>query len=500
MLSWAPCPPREGSAEPSPQDHLVNGAIGRTREILFGGAKGGGKSEAVAPFVLTHAARWPGCARVLVLRETFDELRDLRDRGEPLYLAVGARWVKSEWTWYLPDGSTVRYGHLQRGYAPYWGQEYTLIVIDELTRCMPSESEYLKLLGSLRSSRGVACQVLCLSNPGGPGHNWVKARFMGVPPRTVQCDKAGLERVYLPASLADNPNLPPEYRATLEQYGEAERRAYLDGDWDAFEGSVFKLEAGVHVWTWAQFNAFYGLPADNRRPPADWPRFRVFDHGFAKPFAVLWLAVGPGGRAVAYREWYGVAKDAHGEIEPNVGVRLEARAIAQGIADRELDAGEMERDDEGRWRSTVTGWTGRDLFDTGRGDHGAAKPMYEDFTPFGVYFTPWASGPGSRVPAKQAVHQRLAYERHEDGTIAEYPGLIIIGEACPHLLRTLPALSYDETRPEDVDTNGEDHLYDALKGFCVMRPYGPQLDQPEQRDWWQEFQEAQAAQSGGGWL
>ena len=302
------------------------------REILYGGAKGGGKTDAIGPKALKHVEKYGRWATVLILRENYPQLTEIMERMRPLCLLLGGRYNKVEKTWRFPSGSRIIFGHLSDGADPYWGQEYSLIIIDEVTRTIKTEGDYLKLLGSLRNSHGIPCSVVLTSNPGGEGHNWVKNRFMQAPPLTVIRDeRTGLERVFIPASLKDNPTLPPEYRLQLEQMGDAERRAFLEGDWEAFEGSVFKLEAGIHRWTWKQFKERTG----HDRPPKEWTRFRTMDWGYAKPFANYWYAVDYDGRAYVYREWYGIAKDRDGNPIPNDGARLEPRTVAAKIAEIE---------------------------------------------------------------------------------------------------------------------------------------------------------------------
>ena len=429
--------------------------LSEIREVLFGGARGGGKSEAIAPKALVHVSRYKDAASVLILRETYPQLIDLMDRTRPMFLAAGAKWHEQRKTWRFPSGARVRFGHTSDGCDPYWGQEFSLIIIDELTRTIADEREYHKLLGSLRSSRGVPCQVVCTSNPGGKGHAWVKARFMGVPAGTVVKDaETGLERVFIASNLADNPYLGPEYRATLEAMPEAERRAYLYGDWDAFEGAVFKLVPGVHIWSWAEFAERTG----NERPPAGWNRYRAYDHGLAAPGACYWIAVDPAGRAYVYRELYTVAKDAKGAIIPNKGAAYPPRDVAKMIATRS----EGER--------YAGSWTGKDLFDEVRRDHMGGQVLASHFEAEGIHFNAWTVGQGSRIAGKQALHQWLA--TRPDGAA----GLVFIQEECPHALRTLPALEYSTTQPEQVDDSGEDHCFDALAGFAKMKPWAPVLD------------------------
>ncbi len=434
------------------------------REILYGGAKGGGKTDAIGPLVLRHLAQHGQYAAALVLRATYPELTELMARIEPLARHAGGTWNKTEKTWRFPNGSRLLFGHLTRGCDPYWGQEYTMIVIDELTRAIATEVEYLKLLGSLRSSHGIPCRVIATSNPGGEGHNWVQARFMQVPPLTVQSDQ-GLERVYIPAGLGDNPHLEPEYRAVLEQLPDAERRAFLDGDWDAFRGAVFHLVPGVHIWSWQQFHERTG----HGRPPKEWTRFRTMDWGFAHPFAVYWYAMDHDGRAYVYREFYGIERNGRGGVVPNSGARMTPTDVAICIRDAE----EGERID--------AAWAGPDIAAAVRGDHmsasvvarGGGETIESRFNNERIFWQYWTATENSRLAGKMALHQRLAYQVGDDGRVVEYPGLVFIAEECPHAIRTLPLLEYDAHRPELVSKAGEDHAFDSISGFCKMKPWAP---------------------------
>ena len=459
-------------ANPGPQREFMFGPLGRTREILYGGAKGGGKSATIGPKALIHVSENPQHGRVLILREDYPQLRDLIDKMAPLCRAAGGRWNSQEKRWRFPKGATITFGHLTRGCDPYWGQEYTLIMVDELTRAIKAESDYLKLRASLRNPHGIQGQIIGYTNPGGAGHAWVQERFMRTPPREVTEG-----RVYLPALLSDNPHLPDEYRQDLEGLGDAEREAYLHGKWDAFQGSVFRLERGVHTWTWAQFYERTG----ETRPPAHWNRYRSYDHGLAAPGAAYWYAVNTIDIAFVYRELYTVAKDSKGAIVPNKGAAYPPRDVARMIATRS----------EGE--AYAGSWSGRDLFDETRADHGGGVKLSSHFEAEKVYFQAWTTGPGSRIAGKAALHQRLAFKRDEQGRVTQWPRIIFIEEECPHAIRTLPMLEYSKTQAEQVDDSGEDHCFDSLAGFCKMRPVAARAPGVPEPDWMR-------ARTGGGRL
>lgn len=450
------------------------------RELLIGGAKGSGKTTLIGPKALKHILKWGHLGAVaLILRETYGDLSELIELVKPMFKRAGGRYIKSEYTWRFPNGGRIKFGHLQDGCDRYWGHEYTLIIIDELTRCIPTEADYLKLLGCLRNGQGVPLQCMSASNPGGPGHAWVEKRFMKVPPKTVQHDHKGLARVFLPGRLEDNPTLDPvdpvtgerngEYRAMLEGWPEAEKNAYLYGDWKAFTGQVFKLIPGVHTWTRARFAEH--VTGETLCPagiPKSWARYRLLDWGFAHPYCVMWIAVDHDGRAWGYRELYGVKLDDQGEPIPNVGVEEEGSVVARAILEIEKEQRE----------SVTAAYAGPDLWHRkGRqvGDHRQFVTWFEDE---GVYHDKWDASGGTRLAGKNALHERLRVKRDKSGAPlpGELPGIVFLEEACPNTLRTLPTLTRDEHQPELVSKKCEDHPYDAVKAFCLLYAWAPKRD------------------------
>ncbi|MDL2220086.1 hypothetical protein LJC55_00235 [Eubacteriales bacterium OttesenSCG-928-N14] len=174
--------------------------------------------------------------------------------------------------------------------------------------------------------------------------------------------------------------------------------------------------------------------------PGHWKRYRAFDFGYARPFAVLWFAVDGDGVAYLYREWYGASA-------PDVGLRMHAGEIARGIRQMEQQAGE----------ENISGYADPSIWDGSRGES-IAEQMEKE----GVFFTP---GENARIAGKMQLHKRLAFDANGKAGLYVFLG-------CRQTIRTLPALQYDRTRTEDVDTTGEDHIYDALRYFLMARPIG----------------------------
>lgn len=438
-------------------------------ELLVGGAKGGGKSDTFPSKALAHIKMYGAEAKVLVLRQTFKELRDIMRKFYARCRLAGGKYVASDKMWVFPNGGIIEFGHTADGVDPYWGREFTLVMIDELTRAIESEEDYILLLAGLRSTHpGLKLQAFLASNPGGVGHGWVRERFLRTPYGQGVLGPTGLPRIFIPSRLKDNPSLANStYERQIMSLGERDRAAYYDGDWDAYDGSVFTLTPGVQTITWDQFEREFGC----KGIPAHWNIYRCMDWGYARPFAVIWVAVSPERKAIAFREWYGVDKDDRGQTRPNVGLFLPPSQVAAGIRAVESEA---------QWK-VKQGWAGKDLFDAGDGSTSAGVARVEHFLAEGIHFDPWASGKGSRKAKLSALTEWLHSDVPTDGSAQLGSDLRLIvdpydAHSCHHTVRTLGLLQFDMAKGgEDVETDGEDHLYDALSAFCLMRPWAGQV-------------------------
>lgn len=241
------------------------------KEAFYGGAAGGGKSEAL----LMAAAQYvevPGYA-ALLLRRTFPDLNQpgaILDRSKSWWTGK-ARWVEAQKAWHFPSGAVIKFGHLEheKDKYDYQGAEYQFIGFDELTQF--SEEMYTYLFSRLRRTTGlnVPLRMRAASNPGGYGHEWVKQRFI------VEGPEHG--RVFLPAGLADNPSLGPEYARMLDELDPITRAQLLEGNWDVsaggasfkrgwfgvIDGEPVEFERIVRAWDTAST-----APTENKN--ADW--------------------------------------------------------------------------------------------------------------------------------------------------------------------------------------------------------------------------------------
>ncbi len=416
-------------------------------EVLFGGAAGGGKSYGQLVDALLFALKYP-LSHQLILRRTFPELEhSLIMNSLLIYPTKIAKYQVSSRKWLFKNGSVIEFGYCaaESDVLRYQGAEYDVVRFDELTHF--TENQYTYLLSRVRGTNNYPKQIKSSTNPGGVGHNWVKRRFIeGAEPNVAKKVEFGT-RLFIPSFVQDNKFLMKAdegYISRLNQLPENERRALLYGEWDIFDGQVFT--------EWRNNSSGYRTRQnthviDSFKIPREWRRFRAFDFGYAKPFAVSWYAVDYDGRAYNYRELYGCTG------EPDVGVRWTARKIAEKIL-------ELEKD-EIKAGLKITGVADPAIWNSTGSSEGSIAEMMEKC---GVYFD---KGKNDRIAGKMQVHYRLSFDG--DGL----PMIYFFKDKCPNIIRTLPELKYDSVNPEDVDTRSEDHLYDALKYFLMSNPITP---------------------------
>lgn len=215
-------------------------------DVLFGGARGGGKSDALLGDFGKHAQLHGQHAAGMIVRRTMPQLEEIIGRSKQLYPALGAVWMAGTKTWTFPNGATLKMRWLERDEDAdnYQGHQYTWIGIDEAgTWSSPDAID--KLRATLRSPYGVPCVMRLTANPGGPGHQWLKERYVQpAEPLTPFYDhERRTWRVYIPSRVKDNRKLieaDPGYLDRLRSSGPPWLvRAWLEGDWDASAGDAF---------------------------------------------------------------------------------------------------------------------------------------------------------------------------------------------------------------------------------------------------------------------
>ncbi|MHA2203445.1 MAG: terminase large subunit domain-containing protein, partial [Candidatus Hodarchaeales archaeon] len=431
-------------------------------EIFFGGARGGGKTDWLIGDFLFHWKEFGDHVRGILFRRTYPALEKIIDRCREIYSKIpGAKYLKvPERTWYFPGGATLKLRHLDRDDDPdkYQGHDYSWIAFDDVT-LWPDSKKIDKLRACLRSPHNIYKRFLSTGNPGGPGHNWVKARYISpAPPNKafwLKINEMSVKAKFIPSKLSDNIILDksdPDYRNRLAMVGNPEQvRAWLEGDWDIVAGGMFDdiWVRGTHV-------------IEPFEIPSSWFIDRSFDWGASKPFSVGWWAesdgtLAPNGKIYArgtlfrIAEWYGVKKQG-GVVEANKGIGLTPKEIAKGIIEREK-----------RWRihdRVYAGPADRAIFSKESGGESIANQM-EDVD---VDWDKGNSDPGSRVTRWQIM--RTMFKNSLVWPMEE-PGLFFFNTCVDGAIRTVPSAVRDDKKTDDIDTNSEDHALDEI-GYRVM--------------------------------
>lgn len=196
-------------------------------EAMFGGAAGGGKSDALLMAALQYV-EVPGYA-ALLLRRSYADLAlpgALMDRAHEWLRGTDARWNENTKTWTFPSGATITFGYLEyeNHKYRYQGSEFQFIGFDELTQF--TQTMYTYLFSRLRRLEGstIPIRMRAASNPGGIGHEWVYERFVVAPDL--------FNHAFVPAKLADNPHLDrAEYERSLSELDPLTRDQLLSGLW-----------------------------------------------------------------------------------------------------------------------------------------------------------------------------------------------------------------------------------------------------------------------------
>lgn len=456
-MAWEP--------QPGPQSSAI--LADWCDELFYAGERGGGKSDYQLGYqedgALQYARHWRG----IVFRRTFPELEELQSRAMEIFPASGATYKtqpSAEYPysncWYWPNGASVkmRYIEHERDYGRYHGHQYTGISFDEVTE-YPTPSGLLKMLSTLRSAHGVPCTVRLTGNPGGIGHAWVKQRYVGNGAYVPFTDPdTGFTRMFVPSKTSDNKILlekDPQYRNRIKAAtggNDALRKAWLEGDWNIVAGAFFDC--------WRESRHVV-------RPfeiPDHWMKFQSGDWGSAKPFSFGWWAVVsddyktdggltlPRGCLVRYREWYGIARDAYGIAQANVGLKMTAEDVGRGIAERERERIDYRVIDPAAF--------------TQDGGPSIQERIWE--------------GSGRRALWRRADNARVSRGKASGGWDmmrnrlfgeAEDRPMVVCFSTCADSIRTIPMQQHDPDQIEDLDTDGEDHAADDWRYACMSRPW-----------------------------
>jgi hypothetical protein len=458
-IGWRP--------QAGPQHALVECPV---FEIFYGGARGGGKTDGMLGKWAIKADRYGEDAVGVFFRKTREDLKEAIERSKQIYTPIGAKFAGKQWL--FPSGARLKFEYLERDQDAenYQGHNYTDLFFEELTH-WADPGPVNKLKATLRSAKGVPCQFHATGNPGGPGHNWVKARYIDPAPLGGQVitedfvnpfngEVQTLDRVFIPSKLTDNPLLieaDPLYIAKLQQSGSAQLvKAWLKGDWNVVEGAYFDCWSDLMV-------------IDPFTIPGDSTRFMSFDWGSAAPFSNGWWAIMsepvphngiiiPRGAMIRYREWYGAKA-------PNKGLKLTAEKVAEGIQKRTTEELNYAVADPS-------------IFSEDGGPSIAERMLP---IPFHRADNKRVGRLG-QIGGWDQMRSRMIGTRtiNDDGTINEdgVP-MIYCFKTCTDSIRTIPGLQHDPNKAEDLDTNAEDHAADDWRYGCMSRPWTGDHVEPE---------------------
>ncbi len=427
-VAEADLPPLCGTC---PQERFL-GLPDENLDVLYGGAGGGSKSTGLFAYALRACVWYPGL-QAFWFRRSFPELNQsvLRTLARYGYAkTLGARWDGSKYELRFPGGGVLTFAHaknLQEA-ASLSSAEINLLLLDERTTIPPDVVDFLYT--RIRSGvQGVPCLgARSATNPGHIGHGVVKANYVDATDYGTKeiIDAAGRRRIFIPAKATDNPYVG-DYEKTLAGIADPDLRARIrDGDWSAMPDAAFP--------DWRRDR----IVVPPFALPESWQRFGGMDYGWAAPSVFMAAAKDGDGRLWFYRELTMV----------QTPERQQARRILAATSDRPVP---MIAADPAMWGKT-----------------GSSLPPAEQMAVEGLAL---CRGDNDRLGGKSRMHTYLsegpACPVHWQAGWDTCPMLHVLDGSCPDFVLTMGTLPRDPHRPEDVDTDAQDHWYDSSR-YLIM--------------------------------
>lgn len=424
------------------------------KEVFYGGAAGPGKTIALLHEGLRYV-EYP-TYRAIFFRRTYGELAQVIDMAMDTFPQYGGKWKGDDYTWVFPSGARYYLRYLERDADKlrYQGHAFHFIAFDELTQ-WPTDGAYKYLFTRNRpfkperSGFVIPCRVRAASNPGGPGHGWVKQRFVdNCQPYQKRAIRSGngrlYHRVYVPATLDDNPILlnanGGDYETSLMSHPDpAMREALRYGNWNISAGAVFlELREKTH-----RVNRGEKRPDTVSTVCADWAyagecyaAWVETDHGIGRP-----------PRSRVYQEW------STSGVQPSVW--------AAGIVQRSLDqygTPTIKRVvlDSAAWATPQDG------------SPSPAEQMLSTFKKWGITLAKAQKGPNSIRSGIVLLHSYFWISARSPTP------LLVVDERCPLLWQQLTTIQRgDPEKGQDIEEPAprqKDDRLDALRYWAADRP------------------------------
>lgn len=466
--------------EPQPKQALLHSTV--ARQIFYGGAAGGGKSHALRWDAIAFCLENPGCDAYL-FRRTLGELQDNHIRKIRAEIpSVLGEYKTNDQRFQFYNGSGINFCYCEKesDVHRYQGAEMHWLGVDEASHLTEYQLTYLRgrvRLGSWRPKTKLLPRIAFASNPGGPGHTFLKQTFIDVSvpeelffDRTMADPKNEADRgwlsIFIPAKMQDNRFLESNYAGQFAALPPELARALTEGDWDAVVGAALhNLSRERH-----QLRPF--------DPPKWWTRFMVIDWGTAKPFSVGWYCVAgedtelaskggwpareiPAGAVIRYREWYGW------DGKADKGCRMPAAVVAKKVLEREDgEVIDYRVGDTGMWAQ-----------------HDGPSPQENMYAATDGRFAMRQSRK-DRHAMYSEILSRLAGVDDYVETGEEGVPMFYVTANCEHFWRTVPMLVLDQFDPDKgPDTKQEDHVYDEVGYALRSRPFVMTERDREEMEW-----------------
>ena len=396
----------------------------------------------------------------MIVRKSYPEL--IANHVKPLkeMLRCGshdavAKYNTSEKEMRFLNGSTIlfRYCDTENDVDRYQGTEVDVLFLDEATQL--SEDQIKKISACVRGTNDFPKRIYYTCNPGGKSHGYIKRLFID---KVYESGEHPEDYSFIQALVTDNKALMesnPDYIRQLEALPPKLREAWLNGRWDVFFGAFFEEfrqtpdpqmchEAGITVEEALQERRWTHV-IKPFEPPKEWKIYRSYDFGYGKPFSICWYAVDYDGCAYMIDELYGCTGT------PNEGVKWSPKEQFDRVV-------EIEKTHPWLKGKRIQGVADPSIWDGSRG-----ISVAEEADKHQLWFEP---GINDRIAGWMQIHERFKFD--ENGY-----AMLYIFENCKNAIRTIPLMMYDEHKPEDLDTDLEDHIVDSLRYFCMMRPIAP---------------------------